>query len=326
MKKNSIVITTIFPPTRAISDYVGLGHNLYVVGDTKTPPSWNHVNCEFLSIKEQIKLFPKFAKLIPTGHYARKNIGYLIAMKEGDIIETDDDNLPYDFFPNFVTREIKTTCITARKFFNTFVYMSNDEKKIWPRGYPLNYISLDQDFKTDISIGSFPLQQSLADRDSDFDAIYRLTNGKEITFKKGTIFSLAKHTYAPINSQNTFWQKEAFLFMYLPCTVNSRLTDIYRGYIAQRLLWEIGHQALFLSPSVYQKRNAHNYLKDFEEEVPIYLGIEKFIDILEITKLVGSAEEKMISLYKSLIRENFLQKEELVILREWIRLVASSNI
>lgn len=322
MKKYPIVITTIFSPTQAIFDYEKLGHNLIIIGDTKTPKNWKYKNATYLSIEDQLKIFPKFAKITPIKHYARKNIGYLMAMKESDgMIETDDDNLPYDFFPNFILREITTTEITSKKFFNTFSHLNASKEKIWPRGYPLDRITNAPEFVEKKKKCPFPLQQAFADDDSDFDAIYRLTNGKEIKFKKNKHFSLSKHTYAPINSQNTFWKKEAFLFMYLPSTVKSRVTDIYRGYIAQRLIWEIGEQALFLSPSVFQKRNPHNYLHDFDEEIPMYKGIEQFIDALENLSLKGSIEEKMVQLYESLIAEGFIPKKELPILREWIKQV-----
>jgi hypothetical protein len=48
------------------------------------------------SIKSQNKLDFKLAKFLPLNHYARKNLGYLIAIKSGAeiIIETDDDNIP----------------------------------------------------------------------------------------------------------------------------------------------------------------------------------------------------------------------------------------
>ena len=39
---------------------------------------------------------PELAKLLPVGHYVRKNLGYLLAMSAGAacIYETDDDNAP----------------------------------------------------------------------------------------------------------------------------------------------------------------------------------------------------------------------------------------
>jgi hypothetical protein len=54
----------------------------------------------FLNIDAQNSSGFHLAKLCPTQHYARKNIAYLVAIRDGAklIIETDDDNLPYSTF------------------------------------------------------------------------------------------------------------------------------------------------------------------------------------------------------------------------------------
>ena len=109
--------------------------------------------------------------------------------------------------------------------------------------------------------------------------------------------------------------------MYLPFFVSSRVCDIYRGYIAQRLLREIGKMTLFLSPSVYQKRNPHNLMDDFREGLPLYTDIEKFVSVLESVRLSGSIEDKMLQVYASLIAEKLLEKKELVLVKQWITLV-----
>lgn len=321
MIKAPIVITTIFPPSKAISEYVKLGHHIIAIGDTRTPHSWSHKNSTFLSVEEQLKRFPKFAKQIPTKHYARKNIGYLLAIKTAtECIETDDDNFPYSFFPNFLPGKISVSSFSSStNFFNGYKYLLKGKGKIWSRGYPLRKIFEKEAIKKKKSIDSYPLQQALVDRDSDFDAIYRLTDNTLVTFKKNHKFALERHTYAPINSQNTYWQKEAFLLMYLPCFVASRVTDIYRGYMAQRLLWEINRKALFLSPSVFQERNPHDYLHDFAQEIPLYLQTENLIEALESLKLTGSLENKMIQLYAALIKNGFLIEDEMPILKTWIK-------
>jgi hypothetical protein len=320
MAKPPIVITTIFPPSRAISEFARMGHDLIIVGDTKTPADWQHPRCTYLSIDAQIERFSRLARLIPTRHYARKNIGYLHAMTLGDrIIETDDDNLPYNFFPNFLTEAEEVDVVRSTTgFINTFRRMLSDAKPIWPRGYPLNKITDETALSVQKVTKHFPLQQSLADQDADVDAIYRLTNNALVTFDSEKKFALAPHSYAPINSQNTYWHASAYLLMYLPGLVASRLTDIYRGYIAQRLVWELGGEVLFLSPSVYQERNPHDYLKDFAEEVPLYQRAEEFVRVLEDTPLHGSLEEKMVQVYQALIAKQFLPAGELEILRAWI--------
>src|SRR4051812_24541315 len=63
-----------------------------VIGATKSPAEFALQGCEFLDVKTQLGLGLKFANLSPRRHYARKNIGYLLAIKGKAplIIETDD--------------------------------------------------------------------------------------------------------------------------------------------------------------------------------------------------------------------------------------------
>ncbi|KAK6042427.1 hypothetical protein COOONC_20067 [Cooperia oncophora] len=73
-------------------------------------------------------------------------------------------------------------------------------------------------------------------------------------------------TYAPWNSQNTLFHKKAFFTLFLPTTVTFRTTDIWRSYVAQKLLHMIGETVAFYPPNAVQYRNAHDYLADFEDE------------------------------------------------------------
>ena len=43
-----------------------------------------------------------------------------------------------------------------------------------------------------------------------------------------------------------------------------------RAYFTQRLLWELGLRVGFAAPWVVQYRNAHNYLADFNSEIPLF--------------------------------------------------------
>ena len=52
--------------------------------------------------------------------------------------------------------------------------------------------------------------------------------------------------------------------------VHGRVTDIWRAYFTQRLLWDLGMRIAFSLPWVTQIRNVHNILGDFNSEVPLY--------------------------------------------------------
>src|SRR5579884_3173158 len=98
----AIVITTIQEPTSCMKVLAGcaLEHGLQwiVVGDRKGPARFSLPPAELLSIDEQKNLPFRIARLLPEKHYARKNIGYLVAISRGCdcIYETDDDNAPTD--------------------------------------------------------------------------------------------------------------------------------------------------------------------------------------------------------------------------------------
>lgn len=323
MIKKAIVITTINKPTDAIKQFAKLpGFQLFVAGDNKTPRNWKLKNSSFLSIEYQKKSYPRFSKLSSENHYSRKNFAYVEAIKSGAdyIYETDDDNLPYKFFPNFLTTETKLEEITAPLSFN--IYSLFTKKRVWPRGIPLNLVHNNISKKRKARVKPL-IQQSLANLDPDVDAIYRLVIGDEIKFDMNKKYSFAKGTYGPFNSQNTFWHKDVFPLLYLPTTVSNRATDIWRGYIAQRILWELDSNLIYLSPCVYQIRNAHNFMKDFEDEVEVYLYAEKLILILNDIKLTGTVSEMLKKVYEKLASVKFIDRKELQSVNEWIKLLSA---
>ena len=130
------------------------------------------------------------------------------------------------------------------------------------------------------------MQQGVVNGDPDVDAIFRLT--KSMNYKRINItfdgtspsFQLPVYKITPYNSQNTFFHYEAFWSLYLPITVSFRLTDIWRSYWAQRLLWLLNGTVSFYGPNAVQFRNSHSYLKDFEEEQDMYLKTEKLVKFL----------------------------------------------
>ncbi|OGK14337.1 hypothetical protein A3A93_03330 [Candidatus Roizmanbacteria bacterium RIFCSPLOWO2_01_FULL_38_12] len=317
-----VIITTIHKPTASIKSFSKINNfKVYIVGDKKSPKDGFFKKYNFFSFKEQARKFPDFHKLIRPNHYSRKNFGYLDAVKSNPefIYETDDDNLPYDFFPNFLYKQTKINTIKAGTFFN--IYSVFTKKNIWPRGYPLSKIQ-EKKFSSVTSKKIFPyIQQSLADIDPDVDAIYRLTDPSPTYFKKNTEVALYRFTFSPFNSQNTLWHKNVFKLLYLPTSVNSRVCDIWRGYIAQRILWELNSLVIYTSPSVYQKRNVHNLMKDFTDEIDLYLKTEKLAELLKEIKLKGSIDEMLLKIYKVFAENELVLDYEIKSLKEWLKLL-----
>lgn len=319
--KKYIVITTINSKTEAIIKFsIKLKDwNIVLVGDKKSKTIKNKHNITFLSIKDQKKLGFKIFEDCPYNHYTRKNIGYLYAIKNGaDIIyDTDDDNFPYESwsFPNF---KIEAETLSGKgKFLNIYNYFTKE--KIWPRGYPIEELHNKNNWnssKKDTKIGVW---QGLADIDPDVDAIYRLIIGKKIKFKKRKPIVIDRNIYCPFNSQNTLWNKKFFAYLYLPSTVSFRFTDILRGYVTQKLLWLENYHLGFTDASVYQKRNEHNLMKDFDDEIEVYTNTKKIINLLEKLTFKDKKNqlENIESLYLNLYKNGFVKKEEITRLKAW---------
>ena len=108
-----------------------------VVGDTKSPSNYNLSGADYLDLPTPSRTPASHsAKLCPTRHYARKNIGYLWAIRQGAdiIIETDDDNIPRDGFWLPRRRTITARTASSKGWCNAYAYFS--DAFIWPRGLP----------------------------------------------------------------------------------------------------------------------------------------------------------------------------------------------
>ena len=118
------------------------------------------------------------------------------------------------------------------------------------------------------------------------DAVFRLTRKLtltplEVKFDPAAPPAiLPESVFSPFNSQNTLFLHEALWAMFLPTTTTFRMCDIWRGYWAQRLLWEIGGHLGFYPPNAYQLRNAHSYMLDAEDEQLMYFNTERLLTFL----------------------------------------------
>ncbi len=321
--KKAIVITSVFNPTEAVISFSKMNdYQLIVVGDRKTPADWICKNVDYLSIDKQEKLNFETAGLLPYNHYCRKMLGYLKAIKNGAefIIDTDDDNIPKDdwSFPEF---ENKFRCVTENKgFINIYQWFTS--QRIWPRGLPLQLVNTQFDLKSlmetrDCKVG---IWQGLADEDPDVDAIYRLTSDKPCYFNESGPVVLGKGTICPFNTQNTMVRQELFPLLYLPTYVTFRFTDILRGLVAQPIMWLYGYQLGFIKATVIQKRNLHDYMKDFISEIPMYEQGEKVISLVSnVISAKETIETNLFNAYKSLLKEKIVIEKELKTLEAWLK-------
>jgi hypothetical protein len=326
LAKTSLVITSIAAPNAALKMYAETcgerGIEFIVIGDVSSPKNFELENCRFVSIEEQGQLPYKLAKLLPEKHYARKNLGYLLAKDNDIIIETDDDNFPREAFWNKSFDKQDIRFVNEKGWINTYRYFTNEN--IWPRGFPLEEVQKDTlPITKSLQKLNTPILQGLADENPDVDAVYRMTNKLPITFEQNPPIVLGDGCWCPFNSQNTAWKKEAFPLLYLPSYCSFRMTDIWRSLIAQRIAWTCGWNILFHSADVWQERNEHNLLKDFEDEIPGYLNNSRLCGMLEDLDLksgVGNVGENLMRCYRLMVEVKWIQKAEMDVVEAWIML------
>lgn len=327
--KTSLIITSISKPNAVLEKFAKESKfnkiDFILIGDEKSPKDFHLNNCNYYSIEDQKSLSFELAEGVPKNHYSRKNLGYLLAIQNntGIIIESDDDNIPYESFWKERRLNKKAYKLSKKGWANVYKYFT--EENIWPRGFDLKHINAISEKLDPVNttLVDCPIQQGLADLNPDVDAIYRLALKLPIQFNKEKLeLCLDENVWCPFNSQNTTWFKEAFPLLYLPSYCSFRMTDIWRSFVAQRIAWTMNWKINFHEPTVYQERNEHNLMKDFEDEIPGYLGNEKIVKLLQslyLKKGIENINENLLVCYESLIKHGFIKKEELNLLQIWIK-------
>jgi hypothetical protein len=323
------VITSIFPPTTSVASFTQSASfaEVIVVGDRKSPVGYDLPGSRFIPVSEQATLPWELGQALPFDHYCRKMLGYLEAAASGaDIIfDTDDDNQLIAEYDGKIWEEACLREVAASENQDAYVniYRLFTDQPIWPRGLPLELIrsSISQplscrELNQPAAIG---IWQGLANGDPDVDAIYRLTNNQPCTFEPRPAVALAPGVCCPFNSQNTAFRRELLPLMFLPAFVSFRYTDILRGLVAQPILWAAGLKLAFTKATVFQNRNIHNYLRDMESEVPMYLtGRSAFETAVATVNANRSISENLRNVYAALEKEGIVEARERRLLDLWL--------
>jgi len=321
------VITTIQAPTPAtqvLSERLkSLSATMVVVGDRKGPETYELPTANFLSLQQQLETPFEFARIGPVGHYTRKNVGYLEAIRLGAtcIYETDDDNAP---LASWAARDeqVGARRIEADGWVNAYRCFSSE--RIWPRGLPLDEVVPSLARAVPLSRSEeqvrAPIQQGLANGSPDVDAVWRLVLDRPFDFDDGPSVLLPPGAWCPFNSQSTWWWPDAFPLLYLPSYCSFRMTDIWRSFVAQRCLWELGLGIVFHAPEVVQDRNLHNLMRDFSDEIPGYQRNRELAQVLADTALqpgVAAISDNLQRCYEALVQHGFFAPGELELLAAW---------
>eukprot|EP01068_Selenidium_serpulae_P016246 Selendium_serpulae@DN6279_c0_g1_i1.p1 len=366
------VMTTISDMTdnQAVARVLAAGWCIVVVSDSKTPtPMIEDPKFVFLSASDQEAWAEKsggFIDDIPWRHFGRKNIGYIYAMKRGAelIFDVDDDNelLLVDGRADSPLPPMPKGWPTAPEFemfdvwevepavavMNPYSDLKPTNKVAWPRGYPIQNITLPQTLTRkpkQMSRGKIGIYQAVAQGDPDVDAIFRLTE-RPVNFdfkeKPDAVIVVPPHLFTPTNAQAAVYLRSAFWAMLLPITVPGRVSDIWRSYFGQamRLQFSDSPQTAFMGPRVVQHRNAHNYLADMEAEDDLYFKTTELIAFL--TREFECSEDAvsrfsfkpdvprfarcLLVLYASLYERKYVDAADVSLMAGWLRLLIASDI
>lgn len=337
-----IVVTTIFQPsaaTRVLGEMTKKGWCYVVVADKNGPPEYDDVEgVVYLTVQKQKTLHFQILNHIPWRHFGRKNVGYLWAIAHGAqvIYDTDDDNrlkaleiplLGSDSDPQAKISAFEPKFPGEKHVFNPYPAFQPTCGHIWPRGYPLDRLQDTEANSTDMQATTLDrppaIQQFLADEDPDVDAIFRLTRKLPCSFNglpQGETFVLPPGTFAPFNAQATVHLYESFWAILLPVTVHGRVSDIWRSYLAQKLLWDVGGVLAFRPSYVVHDRVAHDYLKDFQSEQDLYYKTTAMIQVLSSWKSdAPTLVERIEQLWVELYRRGFVEESDLLLAQAWIK-------
>lgn len=323
----ALVVTSINAPNHVLAALAegarARGRRFVVIGDVPSPADFQLEGCDFYGLDAQYESGFRFARQCPVRHYARKNLGYLVAIRAGAnvVVETDDDNIPREEFWNERERRVSAPALEGAGWVNVYRYFT--EANIWPRGLPLERVRERVPEFDSLSVKEIdcPIQQGLADENPDVDAIFRLVEELPQSFRRDRRVALGAGAWCPFNSQNTTWWADAFPLLYLPAYCSFRMTDIWRSFVAQRIAWEQGWGVLFHEPTVWQERNEHNLMRDFRDEVPGYLNNSAICEALAALKLAPGVERlgaNLVACYEKLVEMSLVGREELPLLATWL--------
>lgn len=322
--KTALVVTSISAPNPVLVSLANgalrHGWDFIVAGDTKSPPNFQLDGCRYLSVEDQQNSRFSLGRICPVRSYSRKNLAYLEAIASGAkvIVETDDDNFPRDSFWETRVKQVNCRLVDLSAWVNVYRYFSKNF--IYPRGLPIEHARDVPPEPGALQEISCPLQQGLADANPDVDAVYRMLFPLPFDFDAGVApVALSKGAWCPFNSQNTTFFEEIFPLLYLPAHCSFRMTDIWRSFVAQRILHHLDFPVLFHEATVWQERNDHSLHRDFCDEIPGYQHNDAIREALMALNFGNSQEiPAMMELcYQTLIQHGWVGAEEENLLTAW---------
>jgi hypothetical protein len=219
--------------------------------------------------------------------------------------------------------------------FNPYpIMVGASHKDSWPRGFPIDQLQknfvgwhLQKSAVGDIKYSSIGVIQSLCNGDPDNDAVFCLTqrDATHFTFdrsKRRLPLLIPSSAYSPYNAQATTHLYNAFWGLYLPITVPGRVTDIWRSYITQRIMKDIGLHVLYTPPIVNHECSAHDYLSDFVAERDLYDKTTKLLEFLDgWASNAETLSERIFDLWICLYERDYIGLHDVKAVKEWLNVL-----
>ena len=183
--------------------------------------------------------------------------------------------------------------------------------------------------KSTVELGDMPLSsigviQSLCNGDPDNDLIFCMTRpvSTNFTFDR-SINSMPLlipfNKYSPYNAQATTHLHSAFWGLYLPITVPGHVTDIWRSYLTQRIMKDIGLHVLYTPPIVHHNRSEHDYISNFSAERDLYAKTANLLQYLNgWSSDASTLPERIIELWVGLYEHDYIGHNDVHGAREWL--------
>ena len=300
-----IATTTINKPTKALRRFAKNKNCKLIVALDKNSKKFKLKNSIVLSTKYQEKKWSKLSKLIGWNCIGRRNFAILKAYEMGakTIALIDDDNIPYNswFKTVYVNKFINAyKIVTNKQVFDPVGYTNH--KNLWHRGFPIEMVYNRKYKKIGKKKIKPDVQASFWNGDPDIDAVNRAIYSPTCSFKKN-YFPFFSNKVSPFNSQNTLLNrsiiKDYFLFPHI-----GRMDDIWASYYVASKKYKI----VYAEPTVFQKRNKHNYITDFNLEI---LGYRKNVELIKSLKKNPENIKK------------FLPQKSIKAFDEWKKIISS---
>ena len=273
-------------------------------------------------------------KTIPPPFHFGDDLGFdrTVHLKFIQSEKKHDDGISAVEIPGIAISRNNETGSHLRLAFNPYIFMGASHSNPWPRGFPIdqlkdNFVNgpLDTTEFGDLPFSSIGVIQSLCNGDPDNDAVFRMTRPDSTKFSfdrsaKSIPLLIPSYAYSPYNAQATTHLYSAFWGLYLPITVPGRVTDIWRSYITQRIMKDIGLHVLYTPPIVQHERSAHDYLSDFVAERDLYDKTTKLLEFLDgWSSNAATLPARIFELWVGLYEHDYLGLHDVKAAGEWMK-------